>query len=47
MIALVVSAVVALIAFVFAGPIASLMGAPTGAYRAAAVALVFVAIAIR
>ena len=45
MIALVVSAVVALIAFVFAGPLASLMGAPTGAYRAAAVALVFVAIA--
>jgi O-antigen/teichoic acid export membrane protein len=44
-IALVVSAVVALIAFLFAGPLASLMGAPTGAYRAAAVALVFVAIA--
>ena len=44
-IALVVSAVVALIAFVFAAPIASLMGAPTGAYRAAAVALVFVAVA--
>ena len=45
MIALVVSAVVAVIAFVFAAPLASLMGAPTGAYRAAAVALVFVALA--
>lgn len=45
MIALVVSAIVGVFAFVFAGPIASLMGAPTGAYRAAAVALIFVAIA--
>ena len=37
--------VVGLLAFVFAPPIASLMNAPTGAYRAAAVALVFVAVA--
>ncbi len=44
-IALVVSVVVGVIAFVFAGPIAALFNAPVGAYQAAAVALVFVAIA--
>jgi len=44
-IALAVSAIVALVAFLFAGPIGTLMGAPGGAYRAAAVSLVFVAIA--
>jgi O-antigen/teichoic acid export membrane protein len=44
-IALAVSAIVALVAFLFAGPIGTLMGAPGGTYRAAAVSLVFVAIA--
>jgi O-antigen/teichoic acid export membrane protein len=44
-IALTVSVVVGLLAFVFAPAIASLMNAPQGAYRAAAIALVFVAIA--
>lgn len=44
-IALAVSAVVAALAFLFARSIGSLMKAPTGAYRAAAVALVFVALA--
>lgn len=44
-IALVVSAVVGLLAFLFAGPIAALFNAPEPAYRAAAVALIFVAVA--
>ncbi len=44
-IALAVSVAVALIVLLAAGPIASLLGAPTGALRAAAAALVFVAVA--
>jgi O-antigen/teichoic acid export membrane protein len=40
-----VSAIVALLAFLFAPSIGSLMKAPASAYRAAAIALVFVAIA--
>jgi O-antigen/teichoic acid export membrane protein len=44
-IAFAVSVIVAIVAFLFAGPIASLMRAPTSAYRAAAAALVFVALA--
>lgn len=44
-IAFAVSAVVAIVAFLLAGPIATLMRAPANAYRAAAVALVFVALA--
>jgi O-antigen/teichoic acid export membrane protein len=44
-IALVVSAFVAVLAFLFAAPIAALFNAPTAAYRASAVALVFVAVA--
>jgi O-antigen/teichoic acid export membrane protein len=44
-IALVVSLAVGLAAFVAAGPIATFLGAPSGALRAAAVALVFVAVA--
>ncbi len=44
-IALAVSAIVGLLALLFAPSIGSLMKAPAGAYRAAAVALVFVAVA--
>ena len=44
-IAFAVSAVVAIAAFLLAGPIATLMKAPANAYRAAAAALVFVALA--
>jgi O-antigen/teichoic acid export membrane protein len=44
-IALCVSVAVAALAFLFAGSIAQLVKAPTNAYRAAAIALVFVAVA--
>lgn len=44
-IALAASTVAAGLAFLFAGPIAGLFKAPTAAYRAAAVALIFVAVA--
>ena len=44
-IAAAVSIAVAAIAFLLAGPIASFVGAPQGAYRMAAVALIFVAVA--
>ena len=44
-IAFAVSCVVAGLAFLFAGPIARFVKAPAGAYRAAALALVFVALA--